>query len=259
LKAKIILTFDLEEFDLPLEYDCPITEELQFSISKEGLSKLTDLLKQHKIRSTFFVTGNFCEKYPDTIKSLSENHEIASHAYWHSRFDEEYLLRSKKILETTTGRKVKGFRMPLLQKIDYKKLTEADYKYDSSINPTYVPGRYNNFKLPRTPYKVGNSEIIEFPVSVSPAIRLPLSWFSFKSLPFFLFRFFCNSVIRHDHYIHLYFHPWEFADIAQFNIPGFIKKPYGEKYYEKFNELLVWLGKKGEFVTTSEFLDSYKF
>lgn len=259
MKPKIILTFDLEEFDLPLEYDCPISGELQFSISDEGLRRLTDLLTRHKVKATFFTTGNFCEKYPGAIKSLSEIHEIASHAYCHSQFDEEYLLRSKRILETASGRQVKGFRMPLLQNVDYVKLNEAGYNYDSSINPTFLPGRYNNFNVSRTPYKITNTEIIEFPLSVSPIIRFPLSWYSFKNLPLILFRYFCNSVIRHDEYLHLYFHPWEFADIDSFKIPCYIKKPSGEKYVKKFDELLAWLSKKGEFVTASEFLESYKF
>jgi len=259
LKPKIILTFDLEEFDLPLEYNCPISEELQFETSNEGLHKLIQLLAQHKVRATFFTTGNFCEKYPGTIKSLSENHEIASHAYYHSQFDTEYIIRSKQILEATSGKQVKGFRMPLFQKVDYENLREAGYRYDSSVNPTFLPGRYNNFNVSRTPYKITSSEIIELPLSVSPVIRFPLSWFSFKNLPLIIFRLFCNSVIRHDEYLHLYFHPWEFADLDSFKIPGYIKKPSGKKYIKKFDELLFYLSKKGEFVTVSEFLESYIF
>jgi hypothetical protein len=259
LKPKIILTFDLEEFDLPLEYNTTISEELQLSISNEGLQKLIVLLKLNKVKATFFTTGNFCARYPAIIKTLSENHEIASHAYYHSRFDEEFCVRSKKILEAASEQQVKGFRMPMFQKVDYEKLRDAGYTYDSSINPTYLPGRYNNFKASRIPYKISNTDIIEFPVSVSPNIRFPVGWYTFKNLPLSFFIFSCNSVLRRDQFLHLYFHPWEFAEIDSFNIPGYINKPSGEKYIKKFGRLLAWLSKKGEFVTASGFLESYKF
>jgi hypothetical protein len=259
MKPKIILTFDIEEFDLPLEYNCPISEEMQLNITNEGLLLLIDLLNLHNIKATFFITGNFCEKNPVLIRTLSEKHEIGSHAYYHSRFDEEFIIRSKKILETTSGKQVTGFRMPLLQKIDYDKLRQAGYEYDSSINPAFLPGRYNNLRVSRKPYKISNSGIIELPASVSPGIRVPLFWLSFKNLPFFLYRCFCNSVIRQDQFLHLYFHPWEFARIDQFNIPGYIKKPNGDRYIKKFEKLIKYLKNKGEFVTASEFLKNYQF
>jgi peptidoglycan/xylan/chitin deacetylase (PgdA/CDA1 family) len=258
LKQKIILTFDLEEFDLPLEYNCPISEELQLKITNDGLLRVIELLNLCNVKATFFSTGNYCEKNPEMIKILSENHEIASHAYYHSQFDEEFIMRSKIILETASGKRVTGFRMPLMQKIDYDALILAGYEYDSSINPTYLPGRYNYFSVSRKPYKIANTGITEFPLSVSPVIRFPLFWLSFKNLPLFLYRYLCYSVIKQDNYLHLYFHPWEFAKIGQFKIPFYIRKPDGESYTKKFEKLIDYLKRKGEFVTVSEFLSSYK-
>jgi len=258
LKAKIILTFDLEEFDLPLEHNCPISEEMQISITNEGLQRLLYLLDFHDIKATFFTTGNFCEKGLNSIKSLSEKHEIGSHAYYHSQFDEEYIIRSKRVLEIVTGKQVKGFRMPRFQEVDYEKLKQAGYTYDSSMNPTFIPGRYNNFRISRKPFNVSNSGITEFPVSVSTFIRIPLFWLSFKILPLFLYQRLCTWALNKDKFLHLYFHPWEFAQIDQYNIPGYIKNLNGERYSMKFDELLKFLKKNGEFVTVSEFLESYQ-
>ena len=213
----------------------------------------------HQVKATFFTTGYFCEKNPALIKSLSENHEIASHSYYHSDFNEEYFIRSKNILEETSGKPVMAFRMPRFQNVDYNKLSQAGFTFDSSVNPTFLPGRYNNLGISRRPYKIAGTNITEFPVSVSPMIRFPLSWFSFKILNLTLFKFFCNSVIRKDKFVHLYFHPWEFAGIEHFSIPTFIRRPNGKQYTEKFNKLLVFLKKKGEFVTVSDFLESYSF
>jgi peptidoglycan/xylan/chitin deacetylase (PgdA/CDA1 family) len=254
LKPKIILTFDLEEFDLPLEYKCPISEEKLFKITREGLQQLESMLSLHNIKCTFFVTGNFCERNKHIVKQLSDTHEIGSHGYYHSRFNEEFIIRSKQILETTTSKTITGFRMPRFQKIQYEKLKQAGFEYDSSINPTFLPGRYNNFRVSRIPYQIGNSGIIEFPVSVSWGVRFPLFWLSFKNLPFFLYKYFCNSAFKHDQFLHLYFHPWEFANLDQFDIPGYIRKPNGARYVKKFEKLLKYLKTKGDFVTASEFL-----
>jgi hypothetical protein len=219
---------------------------------------LADLLTFHQIKATFFTTGYFCEKNPLLIKSLSENHEIASHSYYHSDFNEEYFIRSKNILEETSGKLVKAFRMPRFQPVDYNMLSQAGFMFDSSVNPTFLPGRYNNLGISRRPYKIAGTNITEFPVSVSPVIRFPLSWFSFKNLNLALFKFLCTSAIRNDKFIHLYFHPWEFAEIDRLKIPPFIRKPSGKLYTERFNKLLIFLKKKGEFVTVSDFLENYK-
>ena len=258
MNAKVILTFDLEEFDLPLEHQIPISEKEQFDVANEGLKKLLILLNRHEIKATFFTTGNFCKNHPTTMKLIAEKHEIASHAYFHSQFNEEYIVKSKQTIEAITGKKVKGFRMPLLQKIDYNALKHAGYEYDTSMNPTFIPGRYNNFRKPRKPYTITNVDITEFPVSVSPLIRFPLFWLSFKNLPFFLYRFLCFWTLKQDTYIHLYFHPWEFAKIDEYKIPKYIITPNGERYSSKFEKLLNFLKNNGEFYTVAEFLESIK-
>jgi len=149
--------------------------------------------------------------------------------------------------------------MPRFGKIDLSIIKAAGFRYDSSINPTLIPGRYNNLFSQRNIYLDINSNLIEIPVSVSPLIRFPLFWLSFKNLPLFIYQYFCNSVLRKDQFLHLYFHPWEFARIGQFNIPGYIKRPDGDRYTSKFERLLYYLERKGEFVTVSEFLGNYQF
>ena len=65
----------------------------------------------------------------------------------------------------------------------------------------------------------------------------------------------CKTAIQKDSYLHLYFHPWEFAELNEFKIPSYIKYPNGKKYSKKFDQLLKFLKNKGEFVTASEFLE----
>lgn len=50
----------------------------------DGAAAILDVLKQHGVRSTFFLTGKWVEKYPDLAKRIAaEGHEIANHTYSH--------------------------------------------------------------------------------------------------------------------------------------------------------------------------------
>ena len=255
MKPIILLTFDLEEFDLPLEFDCPISVEDQIRISNEGLQRLAGLLSRYNIKATFFTTSFYAKKNEDLVKNLSEIHEIASHSKDHSVFRESDPLDSKKELERITGEKIKGFRMPFFRKIDLSVIKAAGFSYDSSINPTFIPGRYNNLRASRKIYYDIRNELIEIPVSVSPLIRFPLSWLSFKNIPFSAYLLMCKMAIRKDSYLNLYFHPWEFAELDSFKIPWYVKALSGKSLTGRFERLIVELGKTGDFSTISNFLE----
>lgn len=255
MDKRILLTFDLEEFDLPAEYGCFISEEDQTIITNNGLQRLTGLLSKYNIPATFFTTSLYAGNNRDILKSLSCHHEIASHSKSHSLFRETDLQVSKSELEKITGKQVFGFRMPRFRKIDKSLIKAAGYNYDSSINPTFIPGRYNNLFSPRRLYLDGKTNLIEIPVSVSAVIRFPLFWLSFKNIPFPLYFHMCKQAIRKDAYLNLYFHPWEFVDLESFNIPRYIKKLSGNSFSERFEELIVELSKTAEFSTISGFLE----
>lgn len=249
------MTFDLEEFDLPLEFGCPISDEDQINISNNGLQKLVLLLSKYSIPATFFTTSFFANRNKEIIKNLSENHEIASHSKKHSDFRETDPFDSKVEIERITGKKVYGFRMPHFKEIDLSLIKAAGYSWDSSISPTLIPGRYNNLLAQRGIHYDSRSNLIEIPVSVSPLIRFPLFWVSFKNIPLPLFLYMCRRSIWKDSYLNLYFHPWEFADLEPFNIPWYIKTISGNSLSERFERLIAELRKTAGFSTISRFLD----
>jgi peptidoglycan/xylan/chitin deacetylase (PgdA/CDA1 family) len=254
LGNKILLTFDLEEFDLPLEFGCPISEEDQIRVTNDGLQGLNGMLLKYNIPATFFTTAFYANKNKEMIRSLSENHEIASHSKSHSDFKETDLPDSKSEIEKITGKQVYGFRMPRFREIDKTIIKAAGYSYDSSINPTYIPGRYNNLFTRRKLYIDTKSKLVEIPLSVSPVIRFPLSWLSFKNFPLPLYIHMCRRAIKKDSYLNLYFHPWEFADLEHFKIPWYIKTLSGNSFSERFEILIEELRKTGGFSTISRFL-----
>lgn len=251
----ILLTFDVEEFDTALLHRIPLTMQQQMQVGQEGLSNITAMLKAvNNPPSTFYTTANFADYYPETIRDISKQHEIASHTYYHTTFKEADVLQSKLRLEEIIGKPIFGFRMPNMASFDKRLIHKSGYLYDSSINPTYLPGKYNYLRYPITPFQYHDTT--EIPASVVPYIRFPLFWLSFKNLPLPLFIFLCNLTLAKTGYLNLYFHPWEFADLSSYKIPKFIINPDGEKLTNKLQRFITYYQQKEdvEFKTTVEFL-----
>lgn len=253
----ILLSFDVEEFDMPFEYGKSIPFEEQMNISKEGTAIILDLLKTHQIKATFFCTANFANHAPHLIeKMINEGHEVASHGYYHSDFKPEHLLQSRIALEQITKEPVIGFRMARMMPVDEEEIAKAGYTYNTSINPTYIPGRYNHFSKPRT--HLMQSGVLQIPASVSPLVRIPLFWLSFHNFPLTIYKQLCRWTYSSDHYLNLYFHPWEFTDLnkpERFGFPRYVSRNSGYKMTKRLNDLIKWLVKENyTFGTFKDFI-----
>ncbi len=251
----VLLSFDIEEFDMPLEYKGEIPFEQQISISQTGLERILNILKKHQIKATFFSTVVFAENSKNLIqKLLDDDHELASHTWFHSDFEEKHLKESKERLEELFSVKVIGLRMPRMMPVSKNAVEDAGYAYNSSINPTFLPGRYNNLKISRTYFKEGM--VTQIPASVSPNFRIPLFWLSFHNFPLSFYRKLALDTLKKDQYLNIYFHPWEFAEIKDeaFKLPGFTVKNSGKDMVERFDGFISWLKSKNyTFGTFQEF------
>ncbi len=257
MNKAVLLSFDVEEFDVPEEYGQSLTDSVKFSVSRQGLESVLQLLDRLQIRATFFTTANFALQYPDLLRAIAQRHEIASHGFYHSSFEVADLYRSRETLEQIIQMPILGFRMARLQKVDDGDIVRAGYAYNSSMNPTYLPGRYNNFFKHRTAFyshRLFNSQgLLNIPVSVMPLIRFPLFWLSFKNLPLPLYQLASALTLRVDRYLCLYFHPWEFTDISSFRLPGYIKRHSGQVMLDRLERYLMWLGDRANFITYADF------
>ncbi|WP_027379395.1 polysaccharide deacetylase family protein [Chryseobacterium daeguense] len=251
----VLLSFDIEEFDMPLEYKGEISFEKQISISQQGLENILNILKKHNVKATFFSTVVFAENSKHLIERLlNEGHELASHTWFHSDFEEKHLKESKERLEELFSTKVTGLRMPRMRPVSKKAVENAGYSYNSSINPTFLPGRYNNLKVSRTYFNEG--KVIQIPASVSPNFRIPLFWLSFHNFPLSFYKKLASDTLKKDNYLNIYFHPWEFAEIKDeaFKLPGFTVKNSGKDMIERFDKFVSWLKSKNyTFGTFQEF------
>lgn len=247
----VILSFDIEEFDLPTEYGISISPERQIEISEKGLNNLLDLLESEKVPATFYSTVRFMEAVsPETRHRLvaGKDFEIASHGMHHGVMGKGDLPASKTALERLTGKDVTGFRMPRMMPVDMDELKVAGYLYDSSLNPAFIPGRYNNLSLPSVPF-ADRGGIIRLPGPVTPTLRIPLFWLGLHHYPLPLYKALCRLTLRKTDYLQLYFHPWEFADWTKekdlSRVPFLIKRRIGFPMIKRLKSVIEDLKKEG--------------
>lgn len=232
------LSFDLEEFDVPLELGKDISEDDMFKISLEGTKRVLDLVKKHKIKVTFFVTTEFCKKYPALVKSISKIHEVACHGEHGKDYNKmekneatKSIKQNKLLLEKLTKKKVAGFRAPRMSSPDYELLKKVGLEYDASLHSTYVPGRYNNLLKSRKIFKENGMIII--PTSVTPIIRAPITWLWFRNFGPTYTKTCTRLCFLTDSYVNIYFHPWEFVSLEERDIPLVFKRNTGKPLYDK--------------------------
>jgi len=235
----IFLSFDIEEFDNPLPYTKTLSFEQQMSVSRIGTVRILDLLLKKHVKATFFCTANFAINATDLIgRMVNEGHEVASHGYYHATFEIKDLRESKEVLERLTGTTVCGFRMPNMMPIESIPIIEAGYQYNSSLNPTFLPGKYYNLNKPRRIFYEG--PLCQIPASVSSKFRIPLFWLSLHNFPLRIYKRMCLGAIKKDGYLNVYFHPWEFADLTapEVKLPSYIVRNSGNALAERLGDVI---------------------
>lgn len=83
-------------------------------------SRLLDVLKEKKIRATFFLVGEQARMHPDLVRRMvDEGHTVGLHAFRHRDFlklteeeKEKDLQQGKEILQSITGKKPNYWRPP---------------------------------------------------------------------------------------------------------------------------------------------------
>ena len=250
MEPSILLSFDVEEFDAPVSRGRAMPMAEQLEVGGRGQARLLDLLDALGARATMFTTANFALAHPALQRRAAARHEIASHAHFHASFREADLASSRAVLRETSGQEVLGFRRPRLQSTDPAAIAAAGYAYDSSVNPIWLPGRYSNLGAPRRPHRRG--AVVEFPISTSPVVRLPLFWLAWKNLPMPLVRDACARCLARDGILNLFWHPWEFLDLSREGLPVHMRRVDGERMCDRFAAFVEWLRPRGRIETFAE-------
>ncbi|GAB3538833.1 polysaccharide deacetylase family protein [Spirosoma fluminis] len=252
---RILFTVDVEEFDTAVEFGHNIPMEEQMAVSTRGLALLAERFDTIGARTTLFTTANYALHESTFIKDLSRKHEIASHGYYHTTFEPADLLKSRLALQELLNKPVTGFRRARMGFVDPNDVQQAGYHYNSSLHPTWLPGRYNHWGEPRLPFR--EAGVWQIPASVTPTLRLPLFWLSLKNFPITYYKQLCRRTLQADGFLNLYVHPWEFTDLAAYDkIPTYVRRYSRDELLDRVDDLLQFLRRYGEFSTMGEFAES---
>ncbi len=241
----LLLTFDVEEFDLPSLLGRPLSPRQQIQVTDEGVGLLLPLLAERAVRATFFVTARFARARPQTVRRLAAaGHEIAVHGLRHA---DDYgcmepgragrrLERARQIVEEVAGAPAAGVRMPRLRPCPPAVICGAGFEYDATPHPTWVPGRYSGLHWPRAPWR--EDGVVRVPISVLPGIRLPVSWIWYRVAGARLGGAAARLAAARAPFLHLYFHPWEALPIARFGVPRLLAVRSGPAFLGSLDGLL---------------------
>ena len=255
-KKYILLSFDTEEFDVPREQGVEISLERSMEVSVEGTTHILNILKENGVTATFFCTTTFAQNAPDVMKRIiEEGHEVASHGVDHWQPKESDVTVSKQILEDLCHCMVQGYRQPRMFPVENSVLEQAGYRYNSSLHPTFIPGRYMHLNVSRTPFREGR--LLQIPASVTPWLRLPVFWLACHHYPQWLYKRLCRRTLRHDGQFVIYFHPWEFYDLKahrEWKIPYTISHNSGEEMAKRLQRLIqTFKAENALFITYNKF------
>ena len=259
---KLLLTIDFEE-QRRLEKAGFPNEAIEESL--KGTYQIVELFEKLGIKATWFTTAAIGLADTKIFKRLvASGQEIALHAL-HDRDDynkmsedkaRKRLQKAKDIVESISGQKTVGFRAPRFQHPSLKVIKDLGFKYDSSLHPSPMPGRYSG-KGKLVPHVDEESGLTVLPVSVVPGLRLPLSWIWFRMLPKGYMRWGASLVEANFDYLCLYFHPWDFVDLSKYksSLPaGFTVG--GKSAINDMEDFLKWGLEKGwKSMTIQDYLD----
>lgn len=102
------------------------TDEKKISISfdaawgAEDFPKIMEILDKHKVKTTFFMTGDWVEKYPECVKTLvKKGHDLGNHSASHpdmtklsKEAQKEQILKVHNAVKELTGYEMELFRPP---------------------------------------------------------------------------------------------------------------------------------------------------
>ena len=102
------------------------TNEKKISISfdaawgSEDFAQIIEILEKHNVKTTFFMTGEWVEKYPECVKTLvKKGHDLGNHSATHpdmtklsKEAQKEQLLKVHNAVKELTGYEMELFRPP---------------------------------------------------------------------------------------------------------------------------------------------------
>ena len=200
------MTCDVEEFSIE---HSTINDAVIPKVHKQGLPLLLDIFEKEKINATFFFTGYYAERSPESLLMVQKKgHEIGCHSYSHDSklylnklsAKEQYreIRKAKSIIEEIVG-PIKSFRSPALRSNKY----------------TFEKFRW--LQKPRIPFKIRSSIQSKYLTEI-PLTSLVIPYMSnisriSPSIMEILQKFMFNESLRDSNHLLFLTHPNEFVEL----------------------------------------------
>jgi len=176
------LTLDLED---DWNFDDPALDHLVF----DHLDEFVALVSALDVPLSVFVVGRTLEEHPEEVERLRSalDCEFHLHSYQHDlskSYDfEAEVRRGMDAYREFFGRDPTGYRAPQgnIEPREFRVLQTLGFDFDSSVFPSYRPGKYNNLTAPLEPYTPETApSLLEIPIGAFPGLRVPIAHSYFK-------------------------------------------------------------------------------
>jgi hypothetical protein len=240
-----IFSCDLDTVDRHLQgygiEDMPACDR----IYRTAVPRLLELFAELGVPGVLFVIARDASSERALWRrAVAEGHEIASHSLTHtqpfSTLDDERLheelAESRARLSEASGADVVGFRAPAWDVTDrvLGMIADCGYRYDASIFPTpvLVASRLAAYRrstqkgsifsmdllghafAPTVPHSSAHGKLVEFPISVTRWLRLPVYHTFTYFVPPWLFARGLKSALRSGRPLCYEFHAADLLDLA---------------------------------------------
>lgn len=236
--------------DFEKDYGDRVNEFNILSSCRSEIDDLGRLFRRLGVPVSGFIRTDLLTDYPEcfpVLTNLLQDYHCHSHTHNTKAFQsQEEIAASKATFEEYFGRRPLGYRAPqgVLHKGDIQLLKQHDFKFSSSIFPSYRPGKFNNLSMPTEPFLYENG-IMELPFSVVPKLRYTISLSYLKLIGMPLNRA-CVSLLGLPNVVVFDSHLHDFiVSRESFNkLPRRIRIAYGinkysgMKYFEGFVQIL---------------------
>jgi peptidoglycan/xylan/chitin deacetylase (PgdA/CDA1 family) len=236
-------------FTVDLEPDCPPFLWGWRGV-EEGMPRLLSLLREERVRATFFSTGDAARRYPETVHALlADGHELACHGMWHRAFPD--LSRDEASAEIEESAEIlRGFAPVTSFRAPYLRFPER-YVELLPVHGLTLDSSQGKYKLDYWRAKLGANDIPR-PATLT---RIPASTTSsVLRIPRLLRRAILGALSSP---VVLFVHPWEFVDLTHEDLRYDCRFRTGEPALACVREVLRGFAARGAHWITMRELDPH--
>lgn len=188
---RIFLTLDFEE-------DGGSVSQLKTYYCHSQSLDFIQFVRKHNLKVTLFITGEILNQRRELLAPYIAAKDFFQFEIHANNHEDVYNPISDRINNIRKGlnaythffqKTPRIYRAPdgIISRKEIEFLVQNKIYYGSSIFPTFIPGRFNNLRFPRTPFKVYGLDFTEIPFTTTKILRMPiaLSYIQLFGFPFF--------------------------------------------------------------------------